>query len=116
MNLIEINLFHNFHKDRHTGAGREGSGRVSVYKATGLIHSYTLECNFNTGRVVNGVPMASRDAGRATPPPPPHPLPHLNPGTGTTPNATLQDQVPNTKQAYLQGIAGLFDPDCNPIW
>ena len=30
-------------KDRHTGAGREGSGRVSAFKATGLLYSYTLE-------------------------------------------------------------------------
>ena len=55
-------------KDRHTGEGREGSGRVSAFRATGLLYSYTLECNFNTGRLVNGVPMASRDCGRATPP------------------------------------------------
>lgn len=55
-------------KDRHTGEGREGSGRVSAFKATGLLASYTLECNFNTGRLVNGIPMASRDCGRATPP------------------------------------------------
>ena len=33
------------------------------------MYSYTLEANFNTGRVVNSVPSASRDAGRATPPP-----------------------------------------------
>ncbi len=39
-------------KDRHTGAGREGSGRVSVYRATGVTYCYTLECNFNTGRVL----------------------------------------------------------------
>ncbi|TRY64129.1 hypothetical protein TCAL_08225 [Tigriopus californicus] len=57
-------------KDRHTGAGKEGSGRVSVFKSTGCVYSYTLECNFNTGRVVNPIPSASRDAGRATPPPP----------------------------------------------
>lgn len=47
-------------KDRHTGAGREGSGRVAAFVATGLVYSYTLEANFNTGRVVNTVPMASR--------------------------------------------------------
>ena len=56
-------------KDRHTGAGREGSGRVSVYKATGLTYCYTLECNFNTGRFTNCLPVASRDLGRASPPP-----------------------------------------------
>ena len=58
-----------FMKDRHTGAGREGSGRVSVYRATGITYCYTLECNFNTGRFTNTVPAASRDLGRATPPP-----------------------------------------------
>jgi len=56
-------------KDRHTGAGKEGSGRVSVYKATGLTYCYTLECNFNTGRHTNPVPLSSRDCGRASPPP-----------------------------------------------
>jgi len=58
-----------FLKDRHTGAGKEGSGRVSVYKATGLTYCYTLECNFNTGRHTNSVPLSSRDCGRASPPP-----------------------------------------------
>ncbi len=33
-------------KDRGCGLTREGSGRVGLYKATGLIHCYTLECNF----------------------------------------------------------------------
>jgi len=56
-------------KDRHTGCGKEGSGRVAAFKATGLLYSYTLEANFNTGRLVNNLPMASRDCGRATPPP-----------------------------------------------
>lgn len=31
--------------------------------------SYTLECNYNTGRIVNMVPAACADNGRATPPP-----------------------------------------------
>lgn len=31
--------------------------------------SYTLECNYNTGRVVNVIPPACGDEGRATPPP-----------------------------------------------
>ena len=40
---------------------REGSGRVAVYKLTGLVHSYTLECNYNTGRLVNTVPARVRE-------------------------------------------------------
>ena len=54
-NFTERNMYM---KDRHTGAGHEGSGRVSAYKATGLVQSYTLEANFNTGRLVNCVPQA----------------------------------------------------------
>jgi hypothetical protein len=40
-------------KDRGCGLSREGSGRVAFYKATGLPHCYTLECNFQTGRRIN---------------------------------------------------------------
>ena len=43
-------------KDKKDGLSREGSGRVSVFKATGLIHSYTLECNYQTGRRINYLP------------------------------------------------------------
>ena len=40
-------------KDRGCNLSREGSGRVSIYKATGLVMCYTLECNFQTGRRIN---------------------------------------------------------------
>lgn len=40
---------------------REGSGRVAVYKLTGLVRSYTLECNYNSGRMVNSIPARVRD-------------------------------------------------------
>lgn len=40
---------------------REGSGRVAVLKLTGLIRSYTLECNYNTGRLVNVLPPSIRE-------------------------------------------------------
>lgn len=29
--------------------GKQGSGRVSMLRSANLIHSYTLECNYNTG-------------------------------------------------------------------
>lgn len=32
--------------------------------------SYTLECNYNTGKTMNTIPPACHDNGRATPPPP----------------------------------------------
>ena len=36
-----------------------------------FFHNFSpfFPANFNTGRLVNGLPMASRDCGRATPPP-----------------------------------------------
>ncbi|XP_018315689.1 cytosolic carboxypeptidase-like protein 5 isoform X2 [Mycetomoellerius zeteki] len=47
--------------DKRDGMSREGSGRVAVYKMTGLIRSYTLECNYNSGRLVNTIPARIRD-------------------------------------------------------
>lgn len=51
----------NTYRDKRDGMSREGSGRVAVYKMTGLIHSYTLECNYNSGRLVNIIPARIRD-------------------------------------------------------
>lgn len=58
---------------------REGSGRVAVLKATGLVRSYTLECNYNTGRLVNILPPGAKDAPLppAAAPPPPKYTPHI---------------------------------------
>ncbi|NWH57007.1 CBPC5 protein, partial [Geococcyx californianus] len=67
-NFSEKNMYA---RDRRDGQSKEGSGRVAVYKALGIIHSYTLECNYNTGRSVNSIPVACHDNGRASPPPTP---------------------------------------------
>ncbi|XP_044145947.1 LOW QUALITY PROTEIN: cytosolic carboxypeptidase-like protein 5 [Bufo gargarizans] len=67
-NFSEKNMYA---KDKRDGQSKEGSGRVAIHKATGIVHSYTLECNYNTGRCVNTIPGACHDNGRATPPPPP---------------------------------------------
>lgn len=40
-------------KDAGSGLSREGSGRVGIYKATGLINCYTLECHYQTGKRIN---------------------------------------------------------------
>uniref|UniRef100_A0A1B0GN40 Peptidase M14 carboxypeptidase A domain-containing protein n=1 Tax=Phlebotomus papatasi TaxID=29031 RepID=A0A1B0GN40_PHLPP len=48
-NFSERNMYH---KGKRDGLSKEGSGRVSVYKMTGLIKSYTLECNYNTGKCI----------------------------------------------------------------
>ncbi|XP_050422743.1 cytosolic carboxypeptidase-like protein 5 [Adelges cooleyi] len=52
-NFSERNMYS---KDKKFGLSKEGSGRVAVLKYTGLIRSYTLECNYNTGRFVNLIP------------------------------------------------------------
>lgn len=57
-NFSERNMYL---RDRHGGLSREGSGRVAVYKATGLVRSYTLECNYNTGHIVNVLPPPAKE-------------------------------------------------------
>uniref|UniRef100_H2YHN7 Cytosolic carboxypeptidase-like protein 5 n=1 Tax=Ciona savignyi TaxID=51511 RepID=H2YHN7_CIOSA len=66
-NFTERNMYL---KDKRDGMSKEGSGRVAMFKLAGLVHSYTLECNYNTGRTVNCIAQAAHDNGRATPPPP----------------------------------------------
>jgi hypothetical protein len=58
-----------FSKDHMTridpgdGMTAEGSSRVYSYLTHKLIHSYTLECNYNTGRICNEVPLPEGDLG-----------------------------------------------------
>lgn len=54
-------LFINIHRGKRDGLSKEGSGRVAVYKSTGLIKCYTLECNYNTGKYVNVLPARGKD-------------------------------------------------------
>ncbi|KOO21434.1 zinc carboxypeptidase family protein [Chrysochromulina tobinii] len=62
-------------RDKRDGLSKEGSGRVAVYKMTGLTHVYTLECNYNMGRTVTRLqpPHIPKgiDKGALSPPPPP---------------------------------------------
>jgi len=58
--------------DMAKGLTAEGSGRVANFLAYGIIHSYTLECNYNCSRSVNEVPPCEQDpqssfAGNNTP-------------------------------------------------
>jgi cytosolic carboxypeptidase protein 5 len=41
-------------KDKR-GLSKEGSGRVALFKSSGLPRCYTLECNFNSGKVLNTI-------------------------------------------------------------
>jgi DNA mismatch repair ATPase MutL len=52
-NFSERNMYL---KGKRDGLSKEGSGRVAVYKSTGLIKSYTLESNYNTSKCVNILP------------------------------------------------------------
>lgn len=45
----------NMHAKDKRGLSKDGSGRVALYKATNLVRSYTLECNYNTGRIINEI-------------------------------------------------------------
>lgn len=51
-------------RDRRDGLSKEGCGRVAVLKYTGLVRSYTLECNYNTGCIVNIIPPTQRPLGK----------------------------------------------------
>ena len=50
-------------KDK-AGETKEGSGRVAVYKMTDMTYCYTLECNYNMGRVVNALPARHVPTGK----------------------------------------------------
>ena len=44
-------------KDKRDGLSREGSGRVAIYKETGLVNCYTLECNYHGSKRINYIPQ-----------------------------------------------------------
>ncbi|KAK9505199.1 hypothetical protein O3M35_009303 [Rhynocoris fuscipes] len=69
-NFSEKNMYT---RDKRDGCSREGSGRVAVYKATGLIRSYTLECNYNTGKKLNHLPPLPSIIDKKSTPHPVHP-------------------------------------------
>ena len=58
-----VNATYCYHicRDKRDGMSREGSGRVALLKLTGLVRSYTLECNYNTGRLVNVLPPSIKE-------------------------------------------------------
>ncbi|XP_038583273.1 cytosolic carboxypeptidase-like protein 5 isoform X1 [Micropterus salmoides] len=97
-NFSEKNMYA---RDKRDGQSKEGSGRVAIHKAIGLLHSYTLECNYNTGKTMNTIPPACHDNGRATPPPPPSFPPKYTP--------EIFEQV-----GRAVAVAALDMAECNP--
>ncbi|KAL7047706.1 hypothetical protein ACKWTF_003085 [Chironomus riparius] len=57
-NFSERNMYL---KGRRDGLSKEGSGRVAIYKATGLIKCYTLESNYNMAKCVNLLPPKGKE-------------------------------------------------------
>lgn len=49
-------------RGKRDGLSKEGSGRVAIFKTIGLIKSYTLESNYNTGRYVNVLPPIGKNS------------------------------------------------------
>ena len=50
---------------RDKDLSKEGAGRVALYRATGLTHFYTLECNYNEGTRTHTMPRVSSPPVRA---------------------------------------------------
>ncbi|XP_063978457.1 cytosolic carboxypeptidase-like protein 5 isoform X2 [Diachasmimorpha longicaudata] len=101
--------------DKRDGMSREGSGRVAVYKLTGLIRSYTLECNYNSGRLVNTVPARVRDGngkpqGHMFVPPKYTPTVFEEVGAALGPsildltNSNPNSRLPNSQYRSLRGV------------
>lgn len=72
-NSCNFSLRNMYQKDRRGSLTKEGSGRVALWKHLGLIHCYTLECNYNTGPILNRLcrclaSAAPDETGRLTPP------------------------------------------------
>lgn len=49
-NFTEKNMYC---KDKADHMSKEGSGRVAIFKATNNPYCWTLECNYNKGKVIN---------------------------------------------------------------
>lgn len=107
-------------RGKRDGLSKEGSGRVSIYKMTGLIKSYTLEGNYNTGKYVNMLPprgkevynkkallsapkytpLVFEDVGRA-----------IGPSILDLINANPASRLPNSEFHSLQGLRNALRSD-----
>ncbi|XP_055528615.1 uncharacterized protein LOC129720831 isoform X1 [Wyeomyia smithii] len=110
-NFSERNMYY---KGKRDGLSKEGSGRVAIYKCTGLIKSYTLECNYNTGKSVNILPLKGKEtpSTKVQSPVPPKYTPAvfeevgraLGPSILDLTNSNPQSRLPNSEFRTLQGL------------
>ncbi|KAK7070690.1 Cytosolic carboxypeptidase-like protein 5 [Halocaridina rubra] len=112
-NFSERNMYL---KDRRDGMSKEGSGRVAIMRATGLLRSYTLECNYNTGRTYNPIPpspLDHRKAPQSTLPTPPKYSPAVFEDCGRQLGVSLLDlvggacnwsRIPQSQYGSLAGV------------
>lgn len=52
-------------RDKRDGQSKEGSGRVGIFKCLGIIHSYTVEGCYASGRVMNTIAPATNTSIRS---------------------------------------------------
>lgn len=110
-NFSERNMYY---KGKRDGLSKEGSGRVAIYKCTGLIKSYTLECNYNTGKSVNILPPRGKEpvTAKVQSPVPPKYTPAvfeevgraLGPSILDLTNSNPQTRIHNSEFRTLQGM------------
>lgn len=121
-NFTERNMYL---RDRRDGMSREGSGRVAVLKTTGLVRSYTLECNYNTGRLVNLLPPCVKDNKNVTPAQlmvPPKYTPQVFEEIGRALGVSILDltgsnpfsRIPHSEFHSLSGIRDWLRMNCLP--
>ena len=109
-------------KDKKDGLSREGCGRVSIGKLTGIPNCYTLECNYASGRTINRLtPKLIRATGQHEPE-----IPVTDPHSKIYEDCFAKGQlIKNKAPVYTIEIfedvgrafcVGLLDyNDCNPI-
>ncbi|XP_055377224.1 cytosolic carboxypeptidase-like protein 5 [Condylostylus longicornis] len=109
-NFSEKNMYR---KEKRDGLSKEGSGRVTVYKMTGLVKCYTLECNYNCGKYINVLPsknnLYSKQVMNAVPPKYTPSIYEevgraLGPSILDLTNSNTASRLPNSEYRTLQGI------------
>ncbi|XP_030758911.1 cytosolic carboxypeptidase-like protein 5 isoform X2 [Sitophilus oryzae] len=118
-NFTERNMYL---RDKRDGMSRAGSGRVAVLSITGIIKSYTLECNYNTGRFVNVLPPTVKESANKvhTLPVPPKYTPQIFEEAGKSLGASILDltgqnpfsRLPNSEFHNLGGLRDWLRNSC----